>query len=66
MLRNRPVLQMICLGVIGLFILIPIALLIPWFPADASKQASNIHTLYTVLLTLTKLIAPVTKAVAQK
>ncbi len=50
MLRNRPVLQMICLGVIGLVILIPIALLIPWFPADASKQASNIHTLYTVLL----------------
>ena len=50
MLRNRPVLQMVCLGVIGLVILIPIALLIPWFPADASKQASNIHTLYTVLL----------------
>ena len=50
MLRNRPALQMVCLGVIGLVILIPIALLIPWFPADASKQASNIHTLYTVLL----------------
>src|SRR5581483_9767439 len=36
---------------IGCAILIPIALLlVPWFPTDASRQASNIHTLYDVLL----------------
>src|SRR5437763_15992644 len=28
----------------------PLALLVPWFPADASRQAGNIHTLYDVLL----------------
>ena len=29
---------------------IPVALLIPWFPADGSTQAHNIRTLYDVLL----------------
>jgi cytochrome c oxidase subunit II len=49
--RNRPVLQMLVIGLIGLAILLPIALLaIPWFPDKASTQAGNIHTLYTVLL----------------
>lgn len=39
------------MALIGCAILIPIALLlVPWFPTDASKQASNIHTLYDVLL----------------
>jgi cytochrome c oxidase subunit 2 len=52
-LRKRPVLQMILAGVLGLAILIPIALVIPWFPANASKQASNARTLYTVLLLAT-------------
>jgi cytochrome c oxidase subunit 2 len=41
---------MAVMGVIGVAVLIPIALLIPWFPADASTQASNIRTLYDVLL----------------
>jgi cytochrome c oxidase subunit 2 len=42
---------MIVFGVIGCAILIPIVLLlVPWFPADASRQAANIHTLYDVLL----------------
>ncbi len=41
---------MVVIGVIATAIGIPLALLIPWFPADASKQASNVHTLYTVLL----------------
>ena len=27
--------------------------MIPWFPTNASKQAGNIHTLYTVLLIAT-------------
>lgn len=49
-MRNRPLLQMIVVGVIGCAILIPIALLIPWFPTEASRQAGNIHTLYYVLL----------------
>jgi cytochrome c oxidase subunit II len=38
------------IGIIAIAIMIPIALNIPWFPADASTQASNIHTLYDVLL----------------
>jgi cytochrome c oxidase subunit II len=35
---------------IAIIIGIPVALSIPWFPADASTQAHNIHTLYDVLL----------------
>ncbi len=49
-MRNRPLLQMIVFGVVGCAILIPIAFLIPWFPSEGSRQASNIHTLYYVLL----------------
>jgi len=42
---------MIVVGVVGCAILIPIVLFaVPWFPTDASRQASNIHTLYDVLL----------------
>jgi cytochrome c oxidase subunit 2 len=44
---------MILIGVIGLAILIPVALVIPWFPHNASKQAGNVHTLYEVLLLTT-------------
>jgi cytochrome c oxidase subunit 2 len=39
--------------VIGSAILIPLALIIPWFPAKASTQASHVHTLYDVLLIAT-------------
>ena len=54
MFRNRPVLQMVCCGAVGVAILLPIVLfLIPWWPADASTQASNDHTLYDVLLIAT-------------
>jgi cytochrome c oxidase subunit 2 len=49
-LRNRPLLQMLLFGIVGCAVLIPIALLIPWFPTEASRQAGNIHTLYYVLL----------------
>jgi len=52
-MRKRPIVQMLVIGVIGLAILMPIALVIPWFPASASKQASNAKTLYTVLLIAT-------------
>jgi cytochrome c oxidase subunit 2 len=41
---------MLVIGVIGVAIGIPVALLIPWFPAEGSSQAQNIHTLYYVLL----------------
>jgi cytochrome c oxidase subunit 2 len=41
---------MVVIGAIATAIGIPIVLSIPWFPHDASKQASNVHTLYTVLL----------------
>jgi cytochrome c oxidase subunit II len=48
--RNRPILQMVVIGVIACAIGIPVALAIPWFPTDASRQAHNVHTLYDVLL----------------
>ena len=41
---------MVVIGVIACVIGIPVALAIPWFPTDASRQAHNIHTLYDVLL----------------
>jgi cytochrome c oxidase subunit 2 len=45
---------MIAVGVIGIAILLPIALfVVPWWPAEASKQAANDHTLYDVLLICT-------------
>lgn len=44
---------MVLVGVVGLAILLPIALVIPWFPTDASKQAGDVRTLYTVLLIAT-------------
>jgi cytochrome c oxidase subunit 2 len=44
---------MVLIGVVGLAILIPIALVIPWFPSNASKQAGNVRTLYKVLLLTT-------------
>ena len=49
-MRNRPILQMVVIGVIACAIGIPVALAIPWFPTDASRQAHNIRTLYDVLL----------------
>src|ERR1700758_2792481 len=42
--------QMLVIGVIATAIGIPIALIIPWFPAEGSRQAHNIRTLYDVLL----------------
>ncbi len=49
-MRNRPLLQMLVIGLIAVAIGIPVALIIPWFPTDASTQAHNIRTLYDVLL----------------
>ncbi len=49
-MRNRPILQMVVIGVIACAIAIPLALIVPWFPSDASRQAGNVHTLYDVLL----------------
>jgi cytochrome c oxidase subunit II len=39
--------------VIGSAILIPLTLIVPWFPAKGSTQAAHIHTLYDVLLIAT-------------
>jgi cytochrome c oxidase subunit II len=47
------VLQIVVAVVIGSAILIPLALIVPWFPAKASVQAGRIHTLYDVLLIAT-------------
>jgi cytochrome c oxidase subunit 2 len=41
---------MAVIGVIACAIGIPVALAIPWFPTDASRQAHNVRTLYDVLL----------------
>src|SRR5437660_10680410 len=41
---------MLVIAVIGIAILIPLALIVPWFPSNASKQAGNVRTLYDVLL----------------
>ncbi len=49
-MRERPLLQMGVIGAIAIAIGIPIALAIPWFPTNASKQAANARTLYDVLL----------------
>ncbi len=50
MVRSRQLVQMIVVGVIAIAILIPIALIIPWFPSKASTQAGQVRTLYDVLL----------------
>jgi cytochrome c oxidase subunit II len=52
-MRKRPILQMFVTWAIGVAILLPIALVIPWFPAKGSVQAGNVRTLYTVLLIAT-------------
>src|SRR3954467_8470805 len=44
---------MVVMVVIGSAILIPLALLVPWFPGKGSAQAAHIHTLYDVLLIAT-------------
>jgi cytochrome c oxidase subunit II len=44
---------MAVIGAVVTAIGIPLALSIPWFPADASTQAQNVHTLYDVLLIAT-------------
>ncbi len=44
---------MVVIGVIATAIGIPIALIIPWFPAKGSIQAGNIRTLYDVLIIAT-------------
>jgi cytochrome c oxidase subunit II len=41
---------MLVIGAIAIVIGIPVALIIPWFPSEGADQASNIHTLYDVLL----------------
>jgi cytochrome c oxidase subunit II len=48
--RKHPLVQMLVIGAIGVAIGIPIALVIPWFPTEGSRQAGNVHTLYDVLL----------------
>jgi len=48
--RKNPLFQMLMIGVVAIAIGIPIALVIPWYPTAASKQADNFRTLYDVLL----------------
>src|SRR5947199_271646 len=44
---------MVVIGLIATAIGIPLALIIPWFPAKGSIQAGNIRTLYDVLIIAT-------------
>src|SRR5437588_2682789 len=41
---------MVVIVVIGSAILIPLTLIVPWFPANGSIQVAHVHTLYDVLL----------------
>jgi cytochrome c oxidase subunit 2 len=41
---------MVVAALVGIAVLLTLALIVPWFPAKASTQAGNIHTLYDVLL----------------
>ncbi len=52
-MRNRPLVQMLIIGGIGVAIGIPLALVIPWFPVGGSSQAAHVRTLYDVLLVAT-------------
>ena len=52
-MRRRPLVQMVVIIVIAIAILIPLSLIIPWFPTNASKQNGNDRTLYDVLLIAT-------------
>ncbi len=47
---KRPLAQMLLIGAIAVVIGVPVALLVPWFPADGSIQSANVRTLYDVLL----------------
>jgi len=48
--RKNPLVQMLVMGGIAAVIGIAIALVIPWFPDNGSRQAGNVRTLYDVLL----------------
>jgi cytochrome c oxidase subunit 2 len=48
--RKHPLAQMAAIGAVAIAIGIPVALIIPWFPSDASIQSDNVRTLYDVLL----------------
>jgi cytochrome c oxidase subunit II len=52
-LRKNPLAQMVAIGVVAVAIGIPVALSIPWFPADGSLQSHDVRTLYDVLLIVT-------------
>jgi cytochrome c oxidase subunit II len=56
-MRKHPILQMVIVIAVLSVIGIAIALVIPWFPASASHQSDNIHTLYDVLLIVSVPIA---------
>ncbi len=48
--EKHPVARMIAIGVVASIVGIAITLMIDWFPEPASKSASDIDTLYDVLL----------------
>jgi cytochrome c oxidase subunit II len=49
-MRNRPILQMLTIGIVAAVVgLIPL-LLLDWFPTAASEEAAPVDTLYDVLL----------------
>lgn len=49
-MRKHPLFQMLVIGAIVTAIGIPLALIIPWFPGQASAQSGRVDTLYRVLL----------------
>jgi cytochrome c oxidase subunit 2 len=49
-MRNRPLLQLAVIGVVAAIVGTGLALLVDWFPTQGSEEASQIDTLYDVLL----------------
>jgi cytochrome c oxidase subunit II len=49
-MRDRPLLQLAVIGVVAAIVGVGVALLVDWFPTQGSEEASQIDTLYDVLL----------------
>jgi cytochrome c oxidase subunit 2 len=63
-MRGRPIVQLVLLGLVATAIGIAVALLIDWFPEQASAEASAVDTLYDVLLIVSAPIFVLVMAVA--
>lgn len=49
-MRDRPLLQLILIGVVAAIVGVGLGLIVDWFPTQGSEEADQIDTLYDVLL----------------